>query len=147
VDASQVHLLYSAIGTAGTFHAVPLDGSTANGNDIESYVGALRGTTLAPKSSQTYTFEVSLASGAPGASPLMSFEGYLDQINTASGSGATVADTLATDVTVPGTSSGGLSTGWYVLIAVGGLAILAVIGWLLWRRRRGHPHAPLPQAS
>jgi hypothetical protein len=84
----------------------------------------------------------------PGSSPLVSFEGYLDQINTAAGSGATMADTLATDVTVPGGSgSSGLSAGWYAVIAVGGLIVLAIVGWQLWRRRRQHPQTPTPQAA
>lgn len=147
VHAGQVHLSYSTTGPTGTFSDVPLSGSTANGDYIEAYVGPEEGRTLAPKSSQTYTFQVSLASSVPGSSPLVSFEGYLEQINTAAGSGATVADTLATDITVPGTPAGGLSSGWYVLIAVGGAVILAVLGWLLWWRRREHPQNPTPQAA
>ena len=147
VDSSQVHLSYSTTGPAGTFSDVPLSGSTANGDYIEAYIGPQQGTALGPKSSETYTFQVSLASNVPGSSPLVSFEGYLEQINTASGSGATAADTLATDITVPGSSGGGLSAGWYVLIGVGGVVILAVLGWLLWRRRRGHPQTPTPQAA
>jgi hypothetical protein len=141
LDASQVHLSYSATGPTGTFSSVPLDGSTANGDDIEAYVGSQRGATLAPRSSQTYTFEVSLASNVHSASPLISLEGYLDQINTASGSGATVADTLATDINVPSSPSG-LSTGWYILIAVGGAVILALVGFVLWRRHKGHRQTP-----
>jgi hypothetical protein len=148
VDASQVHLLYSTTGPTGTFRDVPLSGSTANGDDIEAYVGPQGGTTLGPKSSQTYTFEVSLAANVSGASPLVSFEGYLDQINTASGSGATVADTLATDIAVPGSSfSSGLSTGWYVLIGVGWFVVVAVVGFLLWRENRRHHQTPTSQAA
>src|SRR5262249_19335064 len=108
-----------------------------------------QGTTLAPKSSQTYTFEVSLASNVPGASPLLLFEGYLDQINTASGSGATVADTLGTDITVPGSSSSssGLSTGWYVLIGVGWFVDVAMVGFLLWRDHKRHQQTPTAGAA
>src|SRR5262249_23271837 len=117
------------------------------GDDIEAYVGSQQGTTLAPKSSQTYTFEVSLASNVPRASPLILFEGYLDQINTASGSGATVADTLGTDITVPGSSSSGLSTGWYVLIGVGWFVVVAMVGFLLWRDHKRHPQNPTAGAA
>jgi hypothetical protein len=148
VDASQVHLSYSTTGPTGTFIDVPLSGSTANGDYIESYVGPPQGTTLAPKSDQTYTFEVSLASNVSGGSPLVSFEGYLDQINTASGSGATVADTLATDIIVPGSSSSsGLSTGWYVLIAVGWFVVVALVGFLLWRDHKRHQQTPTAGAA
>jgi hypothetical protein len=142
VDASQVHLSYSTTGLTGAFRDVALTGSTSNGNDIEAYVGPQQGNTLAPKSSRTYTFEVSLASNVRGANPLVSFEGYLDQINTASGSGATVADTLATDITVPGSSSSGLSTGWYVLIAVGWFLVVAIVGFLLWWEHKRHQQTP-----
>ena len=143
-------MTYSTTGADGPFTDVGLTGSTADGNVIDAYVGNQRGATLAPGGSQTWTFHVSLASDVPGSAttPLIAFEAYLDQINTASGSGATLADSYATDIKVtPSSSSGGLSTGWYVLIAVGGLVILAVIAWLLWRRRKGHPQAPTPQAA
>ncbi len=113
-------------------------------------MGNQRGATLPAGASQTWTIHISLASDVPGSAttPLIAFEAYLDQINTASGSGATLADSYATDIKVtPSSSSGGLSTGWYVLIAIGGLVILAVIAWLIWRWRRGHPQAPTPQAA
>ncbi len=150
VHDSQITMTYSTAGADGPFTDVGLTGSTADGNVIDAYLGNQRGTTLAPGGSQTWTFHVSLASDVPGSTstPLMAFEAYLDQINTASGSGATLADSYATDIKVtPSSSSGGLSTGWYVLIAVGGLVILAVIAWLLWRGRRGHPQAPTPQTT
>ncbi len=143
-------MTYSTTGPGGPFSDVGLTGSTADGNVIDAYVGNQRGATLAPGGSETWTFHVSLASDVPGSAttPLIAFEGYLDQINTASGSGATLADSYATDIKVtPSSSSGGLSTGWYVVIAVGGLVLLAVIAWLLWRRRKGHPQAPTPQAA
>ena len=63
-----------------------------------------------PPGQPTWTFHVSLASDVPGSAtiPLIAFEAYLDQINTASGSGATLADSYATDIKVtPSSSSGG----------------------------------------
>ena len=150
VDDSQITMAYSTTGADGPFSDMGLTGSTADGKVIDAYLGNQRGATLAPGGSQTWTIHVSLASDVPGSAttPLIAFEAYLDQINTASGSGATLADSYATDIKVtPSSSSGGFSTGWYVLIAVGGLVILAVIAWLLWRRRKGHPQAPTPQAA
>jgi hypothetical protein len=149
VDDSQINMSYSNTGPNGPFTDVGLIGSTANGNAIEAYLGEQRGATLAPGASETWTFHVSLDSTAPASSstPLLAFEAYLEQINSASGSGATLADSYATDVTVTSSSSsGGLATGWYVLIAVGGLVILLAIVSFLWRRRKGHPPTPTPGA-
>ena len=56
--------------------------------------------------------------------PLMAFEAYLDQINTASGSGDTLADSYASDIKVSGGS--GSSTGWYVLIGIGAFVVVVV---------------------
>jgi LPXTG-motif cell wall-anchored protein len=101
----------------------------------------MSGSTLAAKSSETLTMRVSLASGVPPstAAPLISFEAYLDQVNTASGSTATLADTYATDIKV--TSPPQSNTLQIVLIAIGAVVVvLAVIGvLLLWRRRRNQP--------
>jgi hypothetical protein len=78
--------------------------------------------------------------GGPGRPPR--------PINTASGSGDTLADTYETDMRVtPASSNSGLSTGWYVLIAIGGALILALICWLLWRTHGGRPQAPTTQAA
>jgi hypothetical protein len=149
IQASQIHLSYSTTGPQGPFTDVTLDGSTDNGGVIEAPVGPDQGTTLATHANRTYTFHASLASSAPTSkTPIISFEGYLDQINTASGSGDTLADTYAADIKItPTSSSSGLSTGWYVLIAVGGALILAILGWLWWRRRGGHPQAPTAPAD
>jgi len=101
VDAGQVHLSYSTHG--GRFHNVALSGSTGDGNDIEGYLGSAEGATMAAHSSEKITFRVSVAKDVPTSKtiPLIGLEGYLDQINSAAGGGATVGDTLATDVTVP----------------------------------------------
>jgi hypothetical protein len=149
IQANQIHLSYSTTGPQGPFTDVTLDGSTDNGGVIEAPVGPDQGTTLAAAANRTYTFHASLASTVPTSkTPVFAFEGYLDQINTASGSGDTLGDTYATDIKVTSTSSSsGLSTGWYVLIAVGGGLILALLGWLLWRRRGGHPQAPTAPAD
>ena len=150
VDDSQTTMASSTTGPDGPFTDVGLTGSTADGNVIDAYLGNQRGATLSPGGSQTWTIHISLASDVPGSAttPLIAFEAYLDQINTASGSGATLADSYATDIKVtPSSSPGGLSTGWYLLIAVGGLVILAVIAWLLWRRGNRHPQATTPQAA
>ena len=58
---------------------------------------------MPPKSSETITFHVSLASSVPvsKAAPMLAFEAYLDQVNSADGSGTTLADTYATDMKVP----------------------------------------------
>jgi hypothetical protein len=149
IQANQLRLSYSTTGPQGPFTDVTLDGSTDNGGVIEAPVGPEQGTTLAAHASRTYTFHASLASSVPTSkTPVIAFEGYLDQINTASGSGDTLADTYSTDIRVtPTSSSSGLSTGWYVLIAVGGVLTLAIVGSLWWRRRGGHPQAPTAAAG
>jgi hypothetical protein len=150
IQANQMHLSYSTTGPQGPFTDVTLDGSTDNGNVIEAPVGPDQGATLAAHATRTYTFHASLASDAPTSkTPNIAFEGYLDQINTASGSGDTLADTYATDIklTTPTSSSSGLSAGWYVLIALGAVVIAAILGWLWWRRRGGHPQAPTAPAA
>jgi hypothetical protein len=144
IQANQIHLTYSTNGPAGPFNNVALDGSTNNGDAIEAAVGPTQGATLAADGNRTYIFKVTLAPTVPrSTTPVIGFEGYLDQINTASGSGDTLADTYETDISIPTTSSnGGLSTGWWILIAIGALAIVAVLSGLLWRRHNRHPHAP-----
>lgn len=146
VDASQVHLSYSTTGTSGKFTVVPLKGSTGGGNAIQGYLGPTDGATLPPNSTTTYTLRVGLADNVPAskaAGPLVGFEGYLDQVNSASGSGATLADTYATDIKVP--TAARSNTLWYVLIGVGVLFVVAAIAGALLRRRRGsQPGTPPP---
>ena len=103
VNAGQVHLSYSTHGTSGHFTNVRLTGSTGGGNDINGYLGPAVGATMAPHSSETITFHVTLARNVPVSKtvPLVAFEGYLFQVNSAAGGGTTVGDTLATDIKVP----------------------------------------------
>ena len=103
VDANQVHLSYSTRGPGGHFTNVALSGSTGDGNDITGYLGSAEGATMAPHSSEKITFHVTVARKVPilKSGPLFAFEGYLQQINSSAGGGATVGDTLATDIKVP----------------------------------------------
>jgi Phosphate-induced protein 1 conserved region len=102
VDARQVRLSYSTHGARGHFSNVALSGSTSAGNDITGYLGSAEGGTMAPHSSEKITFQVTLARNVATSKtvPLLDFEGYLQQINSAAGGGATVGDTLASDITV-----------------------------------------------
>ncbi len=98
-----MHLSYSTHGPGGHFTNVALSGSTGDGNDITGYLGSAEGATMAPHSSEKITFHVTVARKVPilKSGPLFAFEGYLQQINSSAGGGATVGDTLATDITVP----------------------------------------------
>jgi hypothetical protein len=149
VDASQVHLSYSTTGPKGRFTPVDLGGSTGNGGVIEAYIGAKEGATMAPASTRTMTFRVALASNMPVSktSPVMAFEAYLDQVNSASGSATTLADTHVTNVMVPGVAP--TNTMMYVLIGVGVLVVvlLAIASGLLWRRRKKHRAEPAPEPA
>ena len=133
-----MHLSYSTTGPKGRFTPVSLSGSTGNGGVIEAYIGAQEGATMAPASTRTMTFRVALASNIPVSktSPVMAFEAYLDQVNSASGSGSTLADTHVANVMVPGAAPTNTMT--YVLIGVGVLVVvlLVIVLSLLWRRRK-----------
>ncbi len=103
VSANEVHMSYSTHGPRGHFTNVRLSGSTSSGNDIEGYLGSAEGATMASHSAEKIYFHVALARNVPTSKtvPLIDFEGYLDQVNSAAGGGATVGDTQATDITVP----------------------------------------------
>jgi hypothetical protein len=101
-QASQIHLAYSTTG-AGPFTPVALSGTTASNDAIEGYAGPPQGTMLAPHSTQTYTFQLSIDAGVPQekkGQPLLSIEAYLDQVDSASGSGTTLDDSFASDLHV-----------------------------------------------
>jgi hypothetical protein len=99
VDASQVHISSSTDGPNGMFTPIPLTGSTAQGG-IDGYVAPQTGETLAPHQTKTVFFTVALSPGTPVPhGKLLILEGYLDQVNAATGSGTTLADTYGTDVT------------------------------------------------
>jgi hypothetical protein len=144
VNANQVHMTYSTAGPNGTFKTVHLTGSTGDGNAIQGYFGPEQGGTFAPHSTTTYTVHVNLAHNVPvsNAAALLGFEGYLDQIDSASGSGITLADTYESDVKVPSASSDTLRN---VLIGIGAAIVLALAvlgGILVWRRHKGQPPQP-----
>ena len=148
VNAGQVHLSYSTTGPTGTFTDVPLAGSTGNGNAIQGYVGPEQGVTLPANSTATYTFHVTLAPNVPVSktAALLAFEGYLNQINDASGSGATLADTYATDIKVPAADQS--HTALYAGVGIGALVVvLAIVGALLWKRRKNPPRSPQAETA
>ncbi len=143
VNADQVHLSYSTAGPKGIFTKVGLVGSTHDGNVIDAYLGPKQGAVLAGKSARTITFQLALASDVPGskASPLVAFVAYLTQVNPASGSGSTLAETSATGIYVAAAPAS--NTMWFVVAAIAALVILvATIGTLIWRRRKGRRQAP-----
>ena len=144
VNASQVHLTYSTTGPNGTFTTVPLTGSTINGGAIQGYVGPLGGITLAPNATRTYTFHVALAPNVPIShdKPLIAFETYLDQIDPADETAATLGDTLAYQVKVPGeTSTGGSLSIWVAAAAAFAFVIGGLLIWRIAKRRRQQPPA------
>ena len=101
VKASQIHLAYSTNGAAGPFSPVALSGTTAPGDSIEGFAGPPQGSLLPARSSQSYTFQLSVDAGVPKerkGQPLLSTEAYLDQVDSASGSGTTLDDSFASDL-------------------------------------------------
>jgi hypothetical protein len=147
VSAKQVRLSYSTTGSGGTFTPVQLIGSTITDGAIQGYVGPLQGVTLAPHSTSTYTFHVALASTVPVSrhKPLMAFETYLDQINPAQETGATLGDTYAYQVKVPSEASSNTTRNILIAVGAGLLALLAILGLMFWQRRRRTPPGPPPQ--
>jgi hypothetical protein len=147
VKANQVQLSYSTTGPNGTFTPVALSGSTITDGAIQGYVGPLRGVTLAPDSTTTYTFNVALASTVPVVrrKPLMAFETYLEQINTADGTGTTLGDTYEYGVVVPSVISS--STSVNVWVAIAAALGLAIGGLLIWRTAKRPPDQPPPQPA
>ncbi len=147
LNADQVHLSYSTTGANGHFTTLGLSGSTSDGNVILGNIGPQQGATVPPKSSETITFHVSLASSVPVSktAPMLAFEAYLDQVNSADGSGTTLADTYATDIKVPAEASSNTLT--YVLIGIGLLVlVIAIVGIAAWTRRKRQPQGPTPGA-
>jgi hypothetical protein len=137
VKASQVSLSASTTGPNGTYSTVPLSGTTGGGQDITGYVGPEQGSTLNANGTETVYFKVNLDGDVPlsKGTPLIAFEDYLDQVNSASGSGATLADSLATNVTVATAAPATTEIWWYV---VGGVLALGLVALLFARSRSRH---------
>lgn len=146
LEANQVHLSYSTTGPHGVFVPVALEGSTTDGGAIEGSVEAAHGITLPAASSQTFTFRVSLAHNVPVSKtkPLLAFEAYLDQIDIASGSAATLGDTEAYQVLVPAAATPSSSSTENLLIAIGALVVLAGLVFVGRRMSRGPRETPPP---
>jgi hypothetical protein len=103
VKASQVHLSYSTTGATGQFTTINLMGTTAPGDSITGSEGPLQGSVVAPKSSVTFTLRLSLDGTVPAENankPLLAIEAYLQQIDSASGTGTVLDDTYASDLHV-----------------------------------------------
>jgi hypothetical protein len=142
VNAGQVHLTYSTTGANGSFTVVPLTGSTINDGAIQGYVGPLGGVTLAPNSTRTYTFQVALAPNTPIShnKPLMAFETYLDQIDPADETAATLGDTYEHQITVPSEAS--INSSEALWAGIGAAVVFLIGGLLIWRTRKRPPQAP-----
>jgi len=106
LDASKVRITYSTNGPDGPYKNMALSGSTVNHGGIDGMVGPPQGDVLGAKQSETVYFTIALIAGAPVArnQPTMKLEGFLDQVDPATGSGTTLADTFATDVAASGGS-------------------------------------------
>jgi hypothetical protein len=145
LDARQVNLAYSTTGPNGSFIPVALDGNTGDGV-IEGIIGSAGGVTLPAGSSETYTFRVSLAHNAPlsKTKPLVAFEAYLDQVDDASGSAATLGDTAAYQILVPAVATSSSSSTENLLVAIGALLALAGLVFVGWRVSKGPRGAPPP---
>ena len=92
-------------------------------------------------------FKVDLNGDVPLAkgTPLLVFEDHLDQVDPASGSGATLADSLATNVTVDTAAPATTGIWWYV---VGGVLALGLVALLIARRRSRRRRAdPIPMEA
>jgi hypothetical protein len=145
VTAQQVQLSYSSNGSRGAFLAIPLTGSTRNGDDIEGYLAPSQLGTLARASSRTVTFHVTLARTVPVSrtAPLLAFQASLAQLDPASGSGSTLADTNVDDIKVAAAAKP--SSGSSVAVAAGALlAALLGIGLVMRRTRTVRPDAAAP---
>jgi hypothetical protein len=104
VNAGQIRLAASIRGRGGPFIPLKLYGSTVqDGQILGTFYGPSgKGLTIPAHAKVTVTFRVTLAANVPsrGATPVLSFEAYLEQLNLATGSGSTLADTEATDIAV-----------------------------------------------
>jgi hypothetical protein len=104
VTAAQIVMGTSIRGRGGPFTELKLTGSTKVDGAIQGrFVGPTgTGLTIPAHGKITVTFGIALAKSVPsrGSKPVLSFEAYLDQLNPATGSGSTLADTESTDVAV-----------------------------------------------
>lgn len=138
VNGKQLRLSYSTHGEAGPFKPVSMDGTTAPGDYIAVTVGPDAGETLPAHSTKTVTFHVTPLAGIPTSATLLDVEPYLDQVDPASGSGDTLADTDAVTLAV-GTGSPSSSSSTGLIVGVGaGVAVVAIalVGFVIYRRRR-----------
>jgi hypothetical protein len=75
--------------------------------------------------------------------PLLAFESYLDQINPADGTAATLADTYAYQILVPSAAS--TSTSLNMWAAIAAALALAIGSMTIWRTAKRPPQTPPPQ--
>jgi hypothetical protein len=146
VDASQVQLSYTTTGPNGSFTPVRLVGGTITDGAANGWVGPLRGITLAPDSTTTYTFRIALASNVPVSKrkPLIALASFLDQINPADGTAASLAGTYESNDIKKHSNIGTSNTTRNILIGVGTglLVVLLGLGLVFWNRRHTPPKAP-----
>jgi hypothetical protein len=102
--ASQIQLSVSQSGGGGPFVPVKLSGTTAPDDSIEGRYSGPKGlgVTILPHHVFRFTYRVTLSSNVPslGSTPVIDFEAYLDQLNPASATYTTLADTGYTAIAV-----------------------------------------------
>jgi hypothetical protein len=95
LDAGQVNLSYSNAATGGALVSVPLTGTTIDDGYIVGTTEPGTGFTLSAGTTDTTTWQLSLAAGAPGsaANDALRLEVDLDQVDTSSGATSNLTTT------------------------------------------------------
>jgi hypothetical protein len=104
VTASQIRLSVSQNGAGGPFTTLKLSGTTAADDSIEGRYSGPKGlgVNIPPHHWWRFTFHVTLSTNFPslGDTPVVDFESYLDQLNPASATYTTLADTGYTAIAI-----------------------------------------------
>ncbi len=142
VEANQVQIRYATSTAPNRFVAMALSGSTGGGGQIDGTFGSGDPTVLGPHATERFTIEVDLSNSVPTdgrSGPVLAFETYLNQYNSAAGTGANLADSYASNVEVVEAATSTLGRlGQDVLLGAVLGAVGALVVVLLRRQRTSH---------